>query len=119
MDYNSMRKLLEQLGIWARNKPGPRNKSLRWDSESGQPIPGTHLNESTKGRAFITLNSDSIEVYRNGHALELKRVLNLWCGLPSDEVPAHFDNKPPRLHIYPVPDKECEALKQLFRPQKP
>ena len=101
MNYQGCRQLLAEIGIWAPLRPERRNKTLRWSDEQGQRIPGIYLNETNTCKAYFTLNT----------ACLLKEDENLWKNLPRRLV-AKTDTV--KRNVYPLPDKEREALHQLF-----
>ena len=101
MNYQSLRQLLTDMGIWSPLRPGPRNKTLRWEDEQGKRIPGVYLNETDTDMAYLTLNSASV----------LNEDEDLWANLPLTMV-AEVDKA--NRNIYPLPGKELEALHQLF-----
>ena len=105
MNYQSLRQLLTDMGIWSPLRPGPRNKTLRWEDEQGKRIPGVYLNETETetdtDTAYFTLNS----------ACVLNEDENLWTNLHHRSV-AEVDKA--NRNIYPLQGKEEEALDQLF-----
>ena len=99
MNYQSLRQLLTDMGIWSPLRPGPRNKTLRWEDEQGKRIPGVYLNETDM--AYLTLNSVCV----------LNEDKGLWTNLPQQLV-AEVDKL--NRNIYPLSGKELKALRQLF-----
>ena len=100
--YRECLDLLAGLGVWAPEGPGPRNPSLRWgNNRQGEPIRGIYLNETVSGRAYFTLLP----------VCKLRPAERVWDYLPMECTPE--ENTSLR-YIFPRPDREREALRQLF-----
>ena len=101
MNYEGLRQLLADFGIWAPRRPGPRNPRLHWRDRQGQLSAGAYLNETDSGVAYLTLNSRCV----------LQEDEEFWSKLP-DGLAADRD----KIHrnIHPREGKERDALLQLF-----
>ena len=102
MTYRECLELLEGVGVWAPERPGPRSLTLRWgNNRDGEPIRGIYLNATDAGQAYFTL-------LRN---CQLKPDETLWPALPIELTP---ENDAGKWNISPQVGRERDALRQLF-----
>ena len=102
MTYRECLELLEGVGVWPPERPGPRNPTLRWgNNRDGEPIRGIYLNATDAGQAYFNLLGNC----------ELKPDETLWPALPIEFIP---ENDAGIWNISPQVGRERDALRQLF-----
>ena len=102
MTYRECLELLEGVGVWAPERPGPRSPTLRrGNNRDGEPIRGTYLNATYADQAYFTLLGNC----------KLKPDETLWDAFPIEVTP---ENHAGKWNISPQVGKERDALRQLF-----